>query len=119
MTGCAVACARRDGRPARNVGGVELEIEESPGTEPALVFLHEASDRWRCGGTSRSGSPRSRAAAPWSTRAPATGNSYVPDAPRTPRFMHDEALDVLPALLRRAGIERPSSSATATAARSR
>jgi pimeloyl-ACP methyl ester carboxylesterase len=35
------------------------------------------------------------------------GNSYVPDAPRTPRFMHDEALDVLPPLLAEHGIERP------------
>jgi pimeloyl-ACP methyl ester carboxylesterase len=31
----------------------------------------------------------------------------VPGAPRTPRFMHEEALDVLPAVLAEAGIEDP------------
>ena len=35
------------------------------------------------------------------------GFSDVPEADRTPRFMHDEALEVLPELLRVAGIERP------------
>jgi pimeloyl-ACP methyl ester carboxylesterase len=35
------------------------------------------------------------------------GQSDLPDAPRTPRFMHDEALAVLPRLLAAHGIERP------------
>ena len=35
------------------------------------------------------------------------GFSDVPDTPRTPRFMHDEALDVLPRLLAEHKIDRP------------
>ena len=35
------------------------------------------------------------------------GQSDLPDGDRTPRFMHEEALDVLPGLLEDAGIERP------------
>jgi pimeloyl-ACP methyl ester carboxylesterase len=35
------------------------------------------------------------------------GQSDVPGDGRTPRFMHDEALQVLPELLRETGIERP------------
>src|SRR5439155_25346382 len=35
------------------------------------------------------------------------GDSPLPDSPRTPRFMHDEALGVLPAVLTDHAIERP------------
>ena len=35
------------------------------------------------------------------------GRVPVPDTPRTPRFMHDEALEVLPELLATHGIEKP------------
>src|SRR3954452_9457646 len=90
-----------------NVRGCELECEEIAGGEPALVFLHEGLGSvalWR-------DFPR-RLAAATGRRAFAYsraghGFSEIPDAPRTPRFMHDEALDVLPTLLDEHGIERP------------
>jgi pimeloyl-ACP methyl ester carboxylesterase len=84
-----------------------IETKEIPGAEPALVFLHEGLGSvalWRdfpgelARRTGRRALIYSRAG---------HGNSPVPHQPRTPRFMHDEALDVLPALLRRHGIERP------------
>jgi pimeloyl-ACP methyl ester carboxylesterase len=84
-----------------------IETKESPGAEPALVFLHEglgSVELWRdfpdrlAGETGRRALVYSRAG---------HGGSPVPSQPRTPRFMHDEALDALPALLARHGIERP------------
>jgi pimeloyl-ACP methyl ester carboxylesterase len=89
------------------VNGVELESREIAGAEPALVFLHEGLGSvglWRefperlAAATGRRALLYSRAG---------HGFSDVPSAPRTPRFMHDEALDVLPALLREAGIAEP------------
>ena len=89
------------------VNGVELECREIAGGEPALVFLHEGLGSvglWRdfpdrlAAATGRRALLYSRAGHGWSD---------VPDAPRTPRFMHDEALDVLPALLATAGIAEP------------
>src|SRR3954464_4823488 len=90
-----------------NVRGFELECEEIAGAEPALVFLHEGLGSvtlWRdfprrlAEATGRRALLYSRAG---------HGFSDVPDAPRTPRFMHDEALQVLPALLAEHAIERP------------
>jgi pimeloyl-ACP methyl ester carboxylesterase len=84
-----------------------IETKEIPGAEPALVFLHEGLGSvalWRdfpdalARETGRRALIYSRAG---------HGNSVVPDQPRTPRFMHDEALDVLPELLREHGIEKP------------
>ena len=89
------------------VGEVELETEEIAGAEPALVFLHEGLGSvalWRdfparlAEATGRRTLIYSRAG---------HGFSEVPDSDRTSRFMHEEALDVLPALLRAAEIERP------------
>jgi pimeloyl-ACP methyl ester carboxylesterase len=86
---------------------MKLEIKEIAGAEPALVFLHEGLGSvrlWRdfpdrlAAATGRRALVYSRAG---------HGDSYVPDAPRTPRFMHEEALDVLPGLLEAHGIERP------------
>jgi pimeloyl-ACP methyl ester carboxylesterase len=84
-----------------------IETKESPGAEPALVFLHEGLGSvalWRdfpdrlAGATGRRALIYSRAG---------HGNSRLPAEPRTPRFMHDEALDVLPDLLREHGIAEP------------
>ena len=89
------------------VGGVELETEEIAGAEPALVFLHEGLGSvalWR-DFPARLAAATGRRALLYSRAG--HGFSDVPDGDRTPRFMHDEALDVLPALLREAGIERP------------
>ena len=86
---------------------MNLEVIERPGAEPALVFLHEGLGSvalWRefperlAEATGRRAIVYSRAG---------HGFSDVPDEPRTPRFMHEEALEVLPGLLAEAGIERP------------
>ncbi len=90
-----------------NVDGVELETEEIAGAEPALVFLHEGLGSvalWR-DFPARLAAASGRRALLYSRAG--HGFSDVPDTDRTPRFMHEEALDVLPALLRAAGIERP------------
>ena len=89
------------------VDGVELETEEIAGAEPALVFLHEGLGSvalWR-DFPARLAAATGRRALVYSRAG--HGFSDVPAHDRTPRFMHDEALDVLPALLRVAGIERP------------
>jgi pimeloyl-ACP methyl ester carboxylesterase len=86
---------------------MRLECEHLPGGEPALVFLHEGLGSvalWRefprrlAEATHRRALIYSRAG---------HGFSDIPRAPRTPRFMHEEALGVLPGVLRDAGIERP------------
>ena len=89
------------------VGGAELETAEFAGAEPALVFLHEGLGSvalWR-DFPARLASATGRRALIYSRAG--HGQSDVPDGERTPRFMHDEALDVLPELLAVAGIERP------------
>jgi pimeloyl-ACP methyl ester carboxylesterase len=89
------------------VDGVELECEEIAGAEPALVFLHEglgAVTLWR-DFPARLAAETGRRALLYSRAG--HGRSDVPDAPRTPRFMHDEALAVLPALLEASGIVAP------------
>ena len=89
------------------VGEVELETEEIAGAEPALVFLHEGLGSvglWR-DFPARLAAATGRRALVYSRAG--HGFSGVPEAARTPRFMHEEALDVLPALLRAAGIEAP------------
>jgi pimeloyl-ACP methyl ester carboxylesterase len=84
-----------------------IETQEIEGAEPALVFLHEGLGSvalWRefpaalAAATGRRALLYSRAG---------HGDSPAPDGPRTPRFMHDEALEALPALLAEHGIERP------------
>jgi pimeloyl-ACP methyl ester carboxylesterase len=89
------------------VAGVELETEEIAGAEPALVFLHEGLGSvglWR-DFPARLAAATGRRALVYSRAG--HGFSDLPAQDRTPRFMHDEALAVLPELLREAGIERP------------
>lgn len=86
---------------------VDLESEELAGEEPALVFLHEGLGSvalWR-DFPARLAEATGRRALTYSRAG--HGRSDVPSVPRTPRFMHEEALDVLPALLDRLQIERP------------
>ena len=86
---------------------MNLEIEEIDGTEPALVFLHEGLGSvalWR-DFPARLAEATGRRALIYSRAG--HGQSDLPDADRTPRFMHEEALDVLPRVLADAGIERP------------
>jgi pimeloyl-ACP methyl ester carboxylesterase len=89
------------------VGGVELETVEIAGAEPALVFLHEGLGSvalWR-DFPARLAAATGRRALIYSRAG--HGQSDVPAADRTPSFMHEEALEVLPELLRVAGVERP------------
>ena len=85
----------------------ELEAEEIDGAEPALVFLHEglgSVELWR-DFPERLAQLTGRRALIYSRAG--HGQSDLPAAPRPPRFMHDEALDVLPALLDAFGLESP------------
>ena len=89
------------------VGGVELETVEIAGAEPALVFLHEGLGSvalWR-DFPSRLAAATGRRALLYSRAG--HGQSDVPARDRTPEFMHEEALEVLPELLRVAGVARP------------
>jgi len=84
-----------------------LEQLDLEGGEPALVLLHEGLGSvglWR-------GLP-DKLHALTGARVLAFsryghGRSDPPPLPRTPAFMHEEALEVLPGVLRAAGIERP------------
>ena len=89
------------------VNGVELESRQIAGAEPALVFLHEGLGSvglWRSF-PERLAAVTGRRALVYSRAG--HGFSDVPGEPRTPRFMHDEALDVLPSVLAEAGISNP------------
>jgi pimeloyl-ACP methyl ester carboxylesterase len=84
-----------------------IETEAIEGAEPALVFLHEGLGSvalWR-DFPARLAAETGRRALLYSRAG--HGASPAPAGPRTPRFMHDEALDALPALLAEHGIERP------------
>ena len=88
-------------------GGFELETVEIAGAEPALVFLHEGLGSvalWR-DFPERLAASSGRRALIYSRAG--HGQSDVPVLDRTPAFMHEEALEVLPELLRVAGVERP------------
>jgi pimeloyl-ACP methyl ester carboxylesterase len=84
-----------------------LETQDLEGHAPALVLLHEGLGSlglWR-------GLPE-RLHALTGARVLAFsrfghGRSDPPPRPRTPSFMHEEALEVLPEVLRDAGIESP------------
>ena len=82
-----------------------LEIERVPGANPTLVFLHEGLGcvaRWR-DFPRRVAEATGRAALVYSRRG--YGQSEPAELPRRLTFMHEEALDVLPALLEEEGID--------------
>ncbi|HET9690128.1 MAG TPA: alpha/beta hydrolase [Acidimicrobiales bacterium] len=95
-----------------DLAGTSIEVlDAAPRPDMAgaapLVLLHEGL-----------GSARLWRSFPWDVAAatgrrtvaysrPGYGSSSVVTAPRTPRYMHDEAIHVLPAVLRGLGIERP------------
>jgi pimeloyl-ACP methyl ester carboxylesterase len=92
-------------------GPLDYELVEASATavaRPTLVFLHEGlgsiglwrgfPDRVR----DRLGGPRTLV---YSRHG--YGQSVVVPPPRSLRYMHDEALDVLPILFERLGVERP------------
>ncbi len=93
-----------------DIGGRAIEYRMIPGpvtSRAPLVFLHEGlgcTALWR--------DFPDKVARDLGTSALVYsrfgyGQSAGIDSPRTPRFMHEEALDVLPLLLDRLGIERP------------
>ncbi len=95
---------------AMDIGGRAIEYRVIPGPvsdRPPLVFLHEGlgcAALWR--------DFPDKVAREFG--APALvysrfgyGQSSGLEGPRTPRFMHEEGIDVLPAVLDRAGINRP------------
>lgn len=96
--------------PYLDISGAELHYRLIEGDDPGgwLVFLHEglgSIELWR-------EFPETVARR---TRRPALvysrqghGWSQPIESPRSPHFMHDEALTVLPALLDRLAIERPT-----------
>ncbi|HWB44024.1 MAG TPA: alpha/beta hydrolase [Hyphomicrobiaceae bacterium] len=92
------------------INGRRIEYRMIPGdatAQPTLVFLHEGLGcvaLWR--------DFPDKVAAALGARALVYsrfgyGQSDGLRAPRTPRFMHEEALDVLPMLLDQLGVERP------------
>ena len=86
---------------------MNLETREIAGAEPALVFLHEGLGSvalWR-DFPERLAAETGRRALIYSRAG--HGQSDVPDVPRRPDFMHDEALKVLPPLLAEHGIADP------------
>jgi pimeloyl-ACP methyl ester carboxylesterase len=109
-----------------DVGGVRLEVREIPAPgaaegRAALVFLHEGLGSvamWRdwpdrlCAATGRAGVVYSRQGYGRSDPTPdVRGEPAERHGRRSgrlrPDYMHREALDVLPALLRRLGLARP------------
>jgi len=84
---------------------VNLEVVELDGAEPALVFLHEGLGSVALWRDFPARLAAGRRALIYSRAG--HGQSDLPDGPRTPRFMHEEALDVLPELLAAHGISRP------------
>jgi pimeloyl-ACP methyl ester carboxylesterase len=84
-----------------------LEARLIEGGEPTLVLLHEGLGSvglWRNLPDSLHQSTGTRifAFSRWGH-----GRSDPPRRPRTPAFMHEEALEVLPRVLYEAGVERP------------
>jgi pimeloyl-ACP methyl ester carboxylesterase len=91
------------------LSGGEIEVLEIPGetSKPPLVLLHEGLGSvglWR-GFPDRLAKATSRRTIAFSRYG--HGQSDPPPKPRTPAFMHEEALEVLPEVLARLEIERP------------
>jgi pimeloyl-ACP methyl ester carboxylesterase len=92
------------------IAGCELDVLLLPQTRsggPTLVLLHEGLGSvglWR-DVPRRLHEQTGCAVMTYSRRG--NGFSSALDRPRQPRYMHDEALDVLPALLERMHVERP------------
>jgi pimeloyl-ACP methyl ester carboxylesterase len=91
------------------VSSGEIELLEIPGdaAEPALVLLHEGLGSvglWR-GFPERLATATSRRTIAFSRYG--HGQSDPPPKPRTPAFMHEEGLEVMPELLAKMQAERP------------
>jgi pimeloyl-ACP methyl ester carboxylesterase len=91
-----------------DVGGVALDVEHTVGPRPALVFLHEGLGSiglWRSFPQDVREACGDRELLVYSRRG--YGHSAAASLPRPVSYMHDEADDVLPAVLERFGIEVP------------
>jgi pimeloyl-ACP methyl ester carboxylesterase len=87
--------------------GRRLEAQDIEGSAPAVVMLHEGLGSvrlWR--GLPAKLQERTGARVLAFSRF-GHGESDAPPRPRTPTFMHEEAREVLPAVLRAAGIDEP------------
>jgi pimeloyl-ACP methyl ester carboxylesterase len=97
---------------APNVNRIELdrgglEVLDLPGDARALVLLHEGLGSvrlWRHFPTALADATGARVVA---FSRLGHGDSDPPPRPRTPRFMHEEAHEVLPAVLRALEIDEP------------
>jgi pimeloyl-ACP methyl ester carboxylesterase len=92
--------------PTIDVAGGAIEYEHRSGSRPPLVFLHEglgSIELWR-GFPSAVAEQTGREAVAFSRHG--HGRSAVVSGGRAPRYMHDEALTVLPALVERLGLAR-------------
>ncbi|MGH3587206.1 MAG: alpha/beta fold hydrolase [Pseudonocardia sp.] len=95
--------------PLVDVPGGRVEYEDVPGRadRSPLLFLHEGLGSvglWR-GFHHRIAAATGRRAVAFSRLG--HGGSDLPPGKRTPRYMHDEAAEVVPALCARLGLERP------------
>jgi pimeloyl-ACP methyl ester carboxylesterase len=95
--------------PYARVDGRRLELRDLPGdpAAPAIVLLHEGLGSvglWRDFPAALAAATGARVVA---FSRYGHGASDPPPRPRTPRFMHEEALEVLPRLLAATRIERP------------
>jgi pimeloyl-ACP methyl ester carboxylesterase len=91
-----------------DVGGVALDVEHTPGTGPAVVFLHEGLGSiglWRSFPTDVRRACGDRELLVYSRQG--HGHSAAASLPRPVSYMHHEADDVLPAMLEPFGIEAP------------
>ena len=92
------------------LGGARLEYLDLPATQPGrpeILLLHEglgSVSMWRDFPQRLASATGSRTLA-WSRHG--FGRSSPRAAPWTPRFVHEEALEVIPALRDRLGITRP------------
>lgn len=95
--------------PLIDLPGGRVEFEDVPGDPAAapLLFLHEGLGSvglWR-GFHQRIAAATGHRAVAWSRLG--HGFSELPARKRTPRFMHEEATEVVPALCAALGLQRP------------
>jgi pimeloyl-ACP methyl ester carboxylesterase len=91
------------------VEGGRLEVLDLPGDPavPAVMLLHEGLGSVRLWREFHPDLAEATGARVVAYSRFGHGDSDPPPRPRTPRFMHEEALEVLPELLRALAIERP------------
>jgi pimeloyl-ACP methyl ester carboxylesterase len=94
--------------PTVDIGGAAIDYRDEAGGAPPLVFLHEGLGSialWR----SFPDDVRAAAGGPRTVvySRPGYGRSTVVAPPWPVTYMHDQALEVLPELLVRLGVERP------------